>query len=166
MAKTNGEFSAIVHTVLEKTPVRELLGSGDAVVLERIARGGGATAWYYCRTGRELDAIEGRLSPGSVTSFYFDARIRRARYSPQFVTDVESIIVKAGDAFVGALGEDGIEINAEIVVSRDDLMETMSTIPRSSELFYGAFPARDNDGAAAVTVTLPDRDGVVRAHPH
>jgi hypothetical protein len=27
-------------------------------------------------------------------------------------------------------------------------------------------PGRDNDGVNAVTLTLPDLDGTVRAHPH
>jgi hypothetical protein len=33
-------------------------------------------------------------------------------------------------------------------------------------VFYGATPDRENDGTHAVTVTLPDADGIVRPHPH
>ena len=53
MVKTNGEFSAIVHAVLEKTPVRELLGSRDAVV-EILGSSGVAVARYPRRFGVAL----------------------------------------------------------------------------------------------------------------
>jgi hypothetical protein len=29
-----------------------------------------------------------------------------------------------------------------------------------------AYPGRDNDGESAITLDLPDADGVVRRHPH
>jgi hypothetical protein len=31
---------------------------------------------------------------------------------------------------------------------------------------FGAFPGRDDDGERALTLPLPDADGVVRPHPH
>jgi len=166
MAATDPAFKAIVHALLSGTAVPGLLASRSAVVLERIARGGGATRWYHCPGAAALGAIEEKLSPGSVTSFYFDGRIRRARPSPAVVADIEKIIAEAGDAVLGTLREDGIGIAGETIVSSGDLRETLSTIDPSTEVFYGAFPGRDDDGVAAVTVTLPDRDGVVRAHPH
>jgi len=106
------------------------------------------------------------LSSGSVVSFYFDDRIRMSPTSPQLSAEIEKIIEVTGDAVVGVVRGAGVEIEAEIVVSGDDLAEFMSTVPSPSLIFYGAFPGRDNDGTRAVTVTLPDADGIVRSHRH
>ena len=162
----NVDFLEIVRAALARTRVRDLLGSNAAVVLERIARGGGATEWYYCRGTSDLDAVERSLSPGSVVSFYFDGRIRSSSNAPPVLADIEKIIDDTGDAVVGVVGEDGVKMSVEVVVSREDLVEFMSTIGPASRVFYGAFPARDDDGSRAVTITLPDRDGISRSHPH
>jgi hypothetical protein len=164
--KTADGFSMLVHRALATTRARELLACKRAVVLERIARGGGATDWYYCPGTAELDLIERRLRPGSVVSFYFDDRIRKSRWSDQLKLDIAQTIVETGDAVFGVLGTDGIEISVDIVVSVDELDELGSTLSLGSEVFWGAFPGRDNDGERAVTLTLADRDGVVRPHPH
>ena len=104
--------------------------------------------------------------PGSRVSFYFDGRIGRAPASPQLATEIERIITETRDAVVGLLDADSVHIAAQIIVSRDDLDELMSKIPAAAELFYGPFPAADDDGDRAVTVTLPDQDGIVRRHPY
>jgi hypothetical protein len=39
-------------------------------------------------------------------------------------------------------------------------------IKQNEQLYFGPFPARDNDGQSAITLVLPDKDGVVRQHPH
>jgi hypothetical protein len=154
-----------VRAVLERARIRDLLTS-TAVVLDRIARGGGACNWYYCRGAAELDTLEERLSPGGVVTFYFDDAIRRSFKSPQLNAEIEKIIAEMGDAMVGVLGEDGVEVTASIVVSGEDLAEFMSEVPSTALVFYGTFPGREDDGRRAVTVTLPDRDGVIRSHPH
>jgi hypothetical protein len=164
--KAAGNFSATVQTLLAGTRVRDLLALSSAVVLERIAGGGGATNWYYCSGPEALGTVEAKLSPGSLVSFYFDRRIAWSRLSPQLTAAIEQIITESGDAVVGVLGNDGVEVNTAIVVSGDDLAEYMSTIAPTSQVLYGAFPSRDNDGTRALTVTLPDVDGVVRSHPH
>lgn len=146
--------------------IMELLASKECVVLERLARGGGATNWYLCRDIPTLEMIQRDLAPGSIVSLYFDDRIRRSKKSPQLAMAVEKIIAETGDAIVGVLGEDGFHLNAETVVTRGELPELMSSISETADVFYGAFPARDNDGARAITVTIPDRDGIVRHHPH
>ena len=53
-----------------------------------------------------------------------------------------------------------------LALSVTDLAEFMSTVAPTSQVLFGAFPNRDNDGTRALTVTLPDLDGVVRSHPH
>jgi hypothetical protein len=52
------------------------------------------------------------------------------------------------------------------VTGCNDLDDFVSTLTAVSLVFFGPFPASDNDGIRAVTVALPDADGVVRSHPH
>lgn len=159
-------FKPIVHAALALTPIIDRLAATSAVILERIARGGGATKWYYCVDRNHLQSVETQLSPGSAVSFYFDDRMRSDFYSTELKSRVETIIAETGEAVVGVLCEDGMHINVEIIAGLHELAEFVSTLGPTSRVFYGAFPARDNDGIRAVTVVLPDADGVVRAHPH
>ena len=154
-----------VIDVLTKTRIPALLKEGPAVVLERIARGGGATNWYFC-TASQLETLAQRLRAGSLVSFYFDDRIRRASITPERRAEIEKVIADDGDAVVGVLGEDVLKIAAEIVVSSDDLTEFLGQVPAIVSVFYGAFPGRDDDGVHAITVTLPDSDGGVRGDPY
>ena len=108
IVKANGEFRAIVHAALARTRISELLASCSAVALERIARGGGATNWFYCRGLMGLEGVEGMLSSGSVVSFYFDDRIRMSPTSPQLSAEIEKIIEVTGDAVVGVIRGAGV----------------------------------------------------------
>lgn len=155
-----------VQQALEASPVRELLGSRPAAVLERIARGGGATAWYYCRDGGDLDVIEAALSPGSVVSFYFDDTMRLARVTPGAIDEMKAILERNGDVILAPVRTGAIRLEAEAVTHSDELVELVATFEPETVALYGATPARDNDGVNAVTITVPDRDGVVRDHPH
>ena len=166
MKKINESFLTAVHRTVTATRIVELLRSKPAVILERIAKGGGATNWYYCNDETKLEAITSILSPGSVVSFYFDDRIRKSRYTPELITEIQSSIQETGEVVVGFLATDLIHIEASVVVSHDELVELMSSLTSSVELFYGVFPARDNDGVSAITLQLPDLDGVTRSHPH
>jgi hypothetical protein len=69
-------FRLAVRTAVSATPIGDLLSAKSGVVLERIARGGGATNWYYCPKKSSLEVVESKFSPGSIVSFYFDDRIR------------------------------------------------------------------------------------------
>src|SRR5262245_6738961 len=121
MLRRDEAFTLIVRATLAKTPITEQLRCESAVVLERIARGGGAANWYYCRNRVDLAVLEERLSPGSVVSLYFDDRIWHSVYSAEVAANLEATIVKDGEVIVGALRNDGIEIDATVVVSLDDL---------------------------------------------
>ena len=162
----DSSFVSTVHTALAVTPIVDRLESSGAVVLERIAAGGGETRWYYCSDRAHLEAVEAQLQPGSVVSFYFDDRIQRSLYSPEIKSNAGKIIAETGEVIIGVLDEDGLHIDVEIITGPNELTEFASTTSFTSHVFYGVFPARDNDGVRAVTVTLPDTDGIVRAHPH
>ena len=66
----------------------------------------------------------------------------------------------------GALKEDSISIDVDFITDIKELLEFVSNLEPADLFFFGQFPARDNDGINAITITLPDADGVVRAHPH
>jgi hypothetical protein len=159
-------FSSVVRATLLTTPINDLLAQKSAIILERIAMGGGATRWYYYSDNIRLEAIEAQLRPGSIVSFYFDDRFQSGFYSLEIKLDAERIIAEIGEVVVGVLAKDGLHIAVEMVTGPNELAEFASNTNSSSRVFYGAFPAQDNDGARAVTVTLPDIDGVVRRHPH
>ncbi|MDH5650959.1 MAG: hypothetical protein OEZ39_03690 [Gammaproteobacteria bacterium] len=159
-------YKSIVHDCLSSTDIEKNLKVKDAVVLERIARGGGATNWYYCNNVAAFNALKNELSPGSVVSFYFDERIEKCSYSKELNFKIEEIITRTGDCVVGLLKKDAINIDVDYVTSAKELSEFVSQLEPCYSFFYGQFPARDNDGSNAITITLPDEDGIVRAHPH
>lgn len=143
-----------------------LLVTRPAVVLERVARGGGATNWFYVASPGQLDELASRLRPGSSVSFYFDDRIKRSVLGDEFVDDVLDIVAAEGEAVVGVLADGGLELDVDFVAGLGDLTEMLGGRRDGAVVFAGAFPGRDDDGVNAVTVDLPDADGVVRSHPH
>jgi hypothetical protein len=159
------EFAPAVKAALVATRVAELLRSRPAVVLERIARAAGSTRWYRCRDCATLEALEPLLRSGSVVSFYFDGRIKNSPSAGEVSAAVQTIIERTGEAVFGLLDTDGIQIKDSLVCSSEDLAESMEDAECATEFFYGEFPYPDDDGLNAVTLRLPDSDGVVRMHP-
>lgn len=159
--------------IITDSPILRLLNARPAIVLERIARGGGATNWYHCPNPAGLNTVAASLSPGSVVSFYFDDRIAYRRYTPDVHRQVLDLMAKlrclpgeTGEIVVGQLADDEVRIDVDFPSGAKDLDEFTATLGHSSWIFYGQYPGRDNDGVHAVTVSLPDRDGILRAHPH
>jgi hypothetical protein len=166
MTPQTHDFKQIVLRTLAGTPVREHLGDRSAVVLERIARGGGATRWYYCADAGALEAIAGELRPGSAVSFFFDDRIRSDVLSPDVRLQIENMMEAVGETTVGILRTDNVHIDVAFVSDWSEVEDCFPTVDPAARIFYGEFPGRDNDGLHAVTLILPDRDGIVRNHPH
>ena len=160
------EVAETFAVAISETGVGRLLADGPAIVLERIARGGGATRWYWLRSTDELGRLCRRLGPGSVVSFYFDRRIQRATLDDDVAGQILDLVAQHGDVVVGLMSEDDLEIVVDLVAGPNELSELGSKIRAGEPVFFGVFPARDNDGLGAVTLTLPDADGVVREHPH
>ena len=162
------QFPELVHDAIATSRVPQLLAcaSAVAVALERLARGAGATRWFLLRGGDHLTALEQRLSPGSLVSFYFDGRLALDVYGPGVADALLAIAEQDGDAVIGRVGRDEIELDVEFISAPAELHEYAAGLNAEAEVVYGRFPAADNDGESAVTVTVPDRDGVIRAHPH
>jgi len=159
-------FAEWVRGVVDETDVPRLVSERPAVVLERIARGAGATRWFHVASARDLELVCHELAPGSTVSFYFDDRIALLPYDDETVMRILDLIAAHGDAVVGALDDNQLEISVEFVAGANELGEFAENLPPQSSVFVGAFPAADNDGYDAVTLSLPDRDGVTRRHPH
>jgi hypothetical protein len=105
--------------------------------------------------------------------FYFDDRIAHRPYSPRLHQQMLDLMQRlsyvpgeTGEIVVGRLAGDELHINVDYPGSPEVLDEFSRTLETHSWIYFGRFPGRDNDGTNAVTVTLPDLDGIVRAHPH
>src|SRR4029077_11325981 len=96
-----------------------------------------------------LATVTSRLRPGSSVSFYFDDRIKRAPYSDDLRPAVEHVIDRDVDIVFGVLAADQVEIRVEFLSSSSELAEVTSDLNSSSQVFFGFFPARDNDGVNA-----------------
>jgi hypothetical protein len=142
----------------------QLAAKLPAIVLERIARGGGATDWYVLREPCDIDALAAKLKPGSVVSFYFDDRFTLGELDDEARASLLTIAKRDGSVVIGATRSDDIEIEVDFPSSEGEVDEFITEHPNST-LMFGAFPGRDDDGERAVTLTLPDADGVVRPHP-
>jgi hypothetical protein len=159
-------YASLALRAIEATAVPRLAGEHAAVVLERLARGGGATRWFFIKGSEELIALADRLAPGSSLSFYFDDRIALKPFGPEIAEEILRVVAKDGDAVVGRLAPDGLEIAVDFVAGRSDLQVISTSLGPGENVFFGRFPARESDSVYAVTLDLPDMDGVVRSHPH
>jgi hypothetical protein len=155
------------------SPVPQLLTSRGAIVFERIARGGGATTWYRCPDPARLTTLSAHLRPGSVISFYFDDRITHCRYTAEvrermleLMRQLRDVPGETGEIVVGHLDPDELHITVDYSGSPEELDEFTQTLEPHPWIYYGRIPGRDNDGTNAVTLALPDLDGITRAHPH
>ncbi|MFD6159751.1 hypothetical protein ACFWF7_41075 [Nocardia sp. NPDC060256] len=154
------------RTVASSGVIERLDQVGSLVALERIPHAAGATNWYRAESRADLVKIVHALRPGSLVSFYFDKRIPRGPYVEKVRTELLEFITRDGDALIGWPAADGVRIDMAIVGGPRDIDEEVSDSESDEDVFYGAYPGRDDDGVNAITVTLPDADGVTRRHPY
>jgi hypothetical protein len=166
MESGTDDFMKYAIEAIQATPIPSLLRDHPAVVLERLARGGGATRWYMLRDPQDLDVAARGFAPGSSISFYFDDRIVAKTFSDDVVQAILRIAADDGEAVAGQLQSGGLQIDVDFIAGQRDLDDFRDHLRMNDIVFFGAFPARDNDGLRAVTLDLPDADGVVRTHPH
>ena len=168
-----GPGPAWLGRTITDSPVPRRLQVRPAIVLERIARGGGAANWYRCADHASLAAVNAELRPGSVVSFYFDDRITGCRYTPEvreqllrLMCRLRDIPGETGEIVVGHLADDQLHMTVDFPSGPEGLDEFTGTLGTDPWIYFGRFPGRDDDGTDAVTLTLPDLDGITRAHPH
>jgi hypothetical protein len=151
---------------IEESTVPRLLGSREAIVLECIARGGGATRWYSVRSAEQLSTLAARLRPGSRVSFYFDGRFQSRVYGPTVLNEILRGAAPGHDIIIAAPSADGIELEHGYICGPGDLDAYPDMLRPGRVVIFGPDPPRENDGDRAVTLVLPDSDGVVRRHPY
>jgi hypothetical protein len=136
------------------------------VVLERLARGGGATRWFFARSLAELEPVFEVLRGGSCVSFYFanqlhvetDTEAARQRMFKEITLEEELVL--------GYPSAVSVEVDMELISGPGELAEQLMHHPEGSLIVWGKWPARANDGSDGITVNLVDADGILRAHPH
>lgn len=147
---------------LRQAGVASRAAGRSAVVLERLARGGGATNWYYCPDDLAIEAAAQMWRPGSELRFVFDGRLGPSTWTSGVAEQLLSIAPRRGDALFGVLDGDGPAIQMTLVCEQLDLQHANVGMPA----FFGEFPPA-SEGDHIVSVVLPDCDGVVRSwHPY
>jgi hypothetical protein len=138
----------------------------EIVILERLARGGGAAKWYFVRSQDELVHVLDLFRGGSCVSFYFANQLR-------VEADVDSArqrmfdeITSAGELVIGYPSEGETELSMQIISGPAELSDSLMFHPEGSIVVWGQWPGRDNDGDDGITLNLVDEDGLLRPHPH
>jgi hypothetical protein len=138
----------------------------NAVILERLARGGGAVRWYLATTPDDLGVVVERLRGGSCVSFYFDDQLQVER-------DIESVrqrmfdAVTAGREILLAYPEQQkVDLSVELATGSNELAELLVQRSEGSLVVWGPWPSRDGNPNGTITIDLVDEDGVLRNHPH
>ena len=152
----------VTKRLLERlTPL--LATSRGVVILERVARGGGRTRWFFCRTPSEVEIVLPQLQPGSRVGFFFDDRIRRVLFSASVRQAVSEIATTTGEVVFGHGRAAGQELDVHLL-DPSEIAEHLAVVPDGEIVYYGVFPAIEDHGLA-IAFTPPDADGVVRPQP-
>ena len=160
------KFQDAVADALRTKRVFERLARDAAIILERVARGGGETHWFVCKSAADLDAIVRRLRPGSALTFYFDNRLRIESAGDSLSTRIAEEFHRHRNCVVGLVSDGELEVAVEFLETPEELQECVRSMQVGTNVFYGAFPRWDDDYDNAITVYLPDEDGITRRHPH
>jgi hypothetical protein len=154
--------SATEQLVQRLAPLAE--SSEGFIVLERVARGGGATRWYFCEGVSELPAVLAELRPGSRVGFFFDHRIRRQPFTDEVEAELFDIAATTGEVLLGRERTDGPELHMDFLEA-SDIAEAVVALRPGDPVYYGVFPAIEDDGLSCIAFTPPDEDGSTRPQP-
>lgn len=152
------------RSVLPTSGVAERLTASrrETVVLERVA---GTTNWYVCRRAEDLPLIAARLSPGSWVGFYFEDRFRRMAFNDDAEVEILRVITDTQEAVVGVVTPGEVVLDAHVLTDSLELSEVYVELV-GHDIYLGPYPDPATDGVHAITLVLPDADGVVRKHPY
>lgn len=138
----------------------------EVIVLERVARAAGQTNWFSCCNSNEFIEVSKKFLPGSCVSVYFDRRIARNRYDESVREAILKIAAEEIDCVVGVCAVDQFRLEVDFIGGLGELEEFEQTLGDLSEVYFGSFPGRDHDGIRAVTLVVPDADGIVRKYSY
>jgi hypothetical protein len=136
------------------------------VILERLARAGGAARWFFVTSQAKLERVFDLLRGGSNVSFYFSRYLRVEVDNESTRQEMFDEMTLHGELVLGYPPSDAPEFEVEIISGPSELTELLMLRPEGSLAVWGQWPPRDSDGENAITVDLVDADGVLRSHPH
>ena len=141
------------------------------VVLERVARGAGATRWYFVTDADAMAVVAAMLGPGSRVTLYFQGHLRRDPTGEDVCGLMYEQMATHGELVLGYPSADAVEMRTDLVDGEAGLTEVILAegLDRPDgrrSVVWGPWPAAADDGRHAVTVDLVDADGQLRAHPH
>jgi hypothetical protein len=136
------------------------------VVLERLARAGGAANWYLIRSKEDFDRVLQVLRGGSCVSFYFADQLHVETDTDSARQRMFDVVTSTGEVIVGYPAESVPELDMEIISGPGELGSYLMSHREGLLVIWGAWPERDNDGCNAITIDLVDEDGILRSHPH
>lgn len=137
------------------------------VVLERLARGAGATRWFFVTSMATLEHVFDLLRGGSSVSLYFSTRhLNVAPDNEDSRLEMFDEVTEYGELVLGYPSPDAPELEMEVISGPSELAEFLMLHPDGSLAVWGQWPPREDDGEDTITVDLVDADGVLRTHPH
>ena len=114
-----------------------------------------------------LPNVSAILRPGSVVSFYYGNQIRIGSYGDDVKRQIADKINVFGDCLVAVRSRAGsLALNPEFLTHTHEIAELDSELEIGTEVFFGPYPEKEDDKKRAITITMPDSDGVTRGHPH
>jgi hypothetical protein len=112
----------------------------------------------------EVEEVLPALRPGSQVGFFFDDRIRREPFSKRVRQQMTDIVTATGEVLLGREPPPGPELEMDFL-DHEELPERLANVPLNEVVYFGVFPAIDDDGESAVSYIPPDKDGKVRPQP-
>jgi hypothetical protein len=141
-------------------------GWRQIVILERLARAGGAARWFFVTSRTMLDDVFNVLRGGSSVSFYFSGHLHVEIDNEAARQEMFDEITRCGEIVLGYPAPDQAQLEMAIISGPSELTECLILHSEGSLVVWGEWPARENDGESAITADLVDADGVLRPHPH
>lgn len=160
------------------SPISEQLRSHEAlarrlavewrqiVILERLARGGGAARWFFVSSQEMLERVFELLRGGSSVSFYFSRYLHVETDDDITRQEMFDQITEHGELVLGYPKVGDLEIEMALISGPSELTECLMLHSEGALAVWGRWPPRISDGEDAITVDLIDEDGVLRSHPH
>jgi hypothetical protein len=138
----------------------------QVVILERLARAGGAARWFFVTSLVTLDQIFDLLRGGSSVSFYFSRYLHVQADQDESRQDMFDEVTQYSEVVLGYPSQDDPEFEMAIISGPSGLAESLMHHPEGALAVWSQWPPRENNGLDVITVDLVDADGVLRPHPH
>jgi hypothetical protein len=136
------------------------------IVLERIARGAGATRWFQMCGVESLDRLVETFHRGSCVSFYLANQLEVVSIEEIRFSEISEILKRDGEVVAAFVLPTDFELDVEFLGSENEIKKFLELAGNGSFVILGAFPKRENSPGFVRTFVVPDADGLVRAHPY